>query len=300
MLDRIIAARVFIETIERGSATAAAEALGMSRAMASRYLTAMEDWAGARLLHRSTRHMSLSLAGERVLTRSRELVEIAEGISGLSPDIAAPQGQLRVAMPSLLADAFFLPVARAFAERYPGILIDLQVTDRLVDLVQDRIDVSLRITGSLDRAVIARRLGGVRSVLCAAPDLLSRTGTPAEPEALVSYPCVIYGQFGAGTWTLSSPERTARIGVAGTLQINDALLLLRATLEGAGIAMLPTFAAAPHIAKGRLVRVLPEWEPAQLSLFAVYASRRNLPAATRAFIDFAAESVGRNPLFQLR
>lgn len=297
MLDRITAARVFIETVERGSATAAAEALGMSRAMASRYITAMEDWAGTRLLHRSTRRMSLSSAGERVLERSRDLLGIAEGISGLSEGAATVQGQLRVAMPGVLADAVFLRVLRDFAERYPKVFIDLQVTDRLVDLVQDRIDVSLRITGNIDQAVIARRLATVRSMICAAPHLVSCDRPITEPEDLSGRQCVTYGQFGAGNWTLTGPSRTVRVEVSGSLQINDALLLQSAALEGSGIAMLPAFAAERHVAEGRLIHVLPDWEPTALSLYAIYASRRNLPAATRAFIDFAAEAGRRSPQF---
>lgn len=298
MLDRIIAARVFIETVERGSATAAANALGMSRAMASRYLTAMEDWAGTRLLHRSTRHMSLSPAGETALARCRELIEVADGISGQATDTGMPQGELRVAMPGALADAIFLPMLRDFAERYPKVSIDLQVTDRIVDLVQDRIDVSLRITGSLDRAVIARRLGNVVSVLCGAPALLSKVGMPADPESLSDLPCVAYAQFGGKTWSLSGPDRTTKVEISGPLQTNEAYLLLRGALEGIGIVMLPTFVAAPHIARGNLVRVLPDWQPAPLSLFALYASRRNLPAGTRAFIDYVAEMIGQNPMFR--
>ncbi|MDD7973796.1 LysR family transcriptional regulator [Roseinatronobacter alkalisoli] len=298
MLDRIIAARVFIETVERGSATAAAEALGMSRAMASRYLNAMEDWAGARLLHRSTRHMSLSPAGEGAMARCRELIEIAEGISGRNAETSMPQGEIRVAMPGVLADAVVLPMLPDFVARYPKVSIDLQVTDRLVDLVQDRIDVSLRITGVLDRAVIARRLGGVGSVLCAAPELLSRIGNPGVAGDLAGQPCVTYAQFGARTWTLSGPDGTETIDVTGPLQTNEAYLLLRAALEGVGIAMLPTFAAAPHLAKGNLVQVLPGWTPAELSLYALYASRRNLPAVNRAFIDFAVEKIGGSPVFR--
>lgn len=298
MLDRIIAAQVFVETVERGSATAAAEALGMSRAMVSRYLAAMEDWAGARLLHRSTRHMSVSPAGEEALIRCRALIGVAAGISGRAAETATPQGEIRVAMPGALADAVFLPMLRDFSDRYPRVSIDLQVTDRLVDLVQDRIDVSLRITSALDRAIIARRLGGVGSVLCAAPALLSRIGRPETPEALADRPCISYAQLGGKTWTLSGPDRTVKVDVAGPLQTNEAYLLLRAALEGIGIVILPAFAAAPHIANGDLVHLLRGWNPAELSLYALYASRRNLPATTRAFLDFVADKIGGSALFR--
>lgn len=188
-----------------------------------------------------------------------------------------------------------LPILRAFTERYPKISIDLQVTDRLVDLVQDRIDVSLRITGHLDRAVIARRLGAIRSVMCAAPVLMSDDGPVTEPEDLSGRQCVTYGQFGARFWTLTGRARTARVEVSGPLQINDALLLQRAALEGIGIAILPAFAAGRHVTEGRLVHILPDWEPTELVLYAIYASRRNLPLTTRAFIDFAAEEIRRDP-----
>lgn len=124
MLDRIIAARVFIETVERGSATAAAGALGMSRAMASRYLAAMKGWAGARLLHRSSRYMGLTAAGESVQERCRALLAVADGITDLSAATMEPQGSLRVAAPAIFADACLVPLLGRFAERYPKVVVD--------------------------------------------------------------------------------------------------------------------------------------------------------------------------------
>ncbi len=266
--------------------------------MISRYLAAMEDWAGTWLMHRSTRRLSLSPAGESALARCRDLVGIANSIADQSDAAETPQGELRVAMPGILADAVFLPMAQRFAERYPRVSLDLQITDRIVDLVQDRIDVSLRITTTLNRDVIARRLGEVGSVLCAAPDLLARIGLPADPAGLASLPCLTYGRFGGRTWVLTGPGGTAQINVGGPLKTNEALLLQHAAIDGLGVAMLPAFAAAPHIAEGRLVRVLPDWTPPALSLYALYASRRNLPCATRAFIDFVADGIARHPEFR--
>lgn len=288
MLDRIIAARVFIETVERGSATAAAGALGMSRAMASRYLAAMEEWTGARLVHRSTRHMGLTAAGATILERCRALLAVADGITDLSAAAMEPQGWLRVAAPAIFADACLVPLLGRFAERYPKVVVDLQATDRTVDLVQDRIDVAFRIAGALDRAVIARRLGAVRSALVASPDYVARAGAPESPAALTQHACLTYAHFDGRDWRLAKGGTQMAVEVAGPLQTNETLLVLRATLGGMGIAILPAFAAAPYLASGALVPVLAGWRPADLSLYALYASRRHLPAGARALIDFVA------------
>lgn len=287
-MDRITAARVLIETVERGSATAAAEALDMSRAMASRYIASIEDWSGTRLLHRTTRQLSLTSAGERVLELCREMVRIADSVSKVATDAVTPHGRLRVTAPSILAEALLIPLVAEFATDYPHIRVDLLISDRSVDLVQDRIDVAIRIANSLDLSLISRRLGTCPSRLYASPAYLSAEGEPQGVDDLRHHQCLTYTNLGGAEWTLGNGQAKISITVAGRFQTNDALALRRAAISGMGIAMLPRFAADRDVAEGRLQAVLADWQPESLGIHALYASRNHLPMAARVLIDFLA------------
>ncbi|MEN5300142.1 LysR family transcriptional regulator [Brucella sp. TWI559] len=290
-MDRITAARVFIETVERGSATAAAEALDMSRAMASRYIASIEGWSGTRLLHRTTRQLSLTSAGERVLELCKEMVRIADTITDVAMDAGTPRGRLRVTAPSILADALLIPLLANFSGDYPHIKVDLLISDRPVDLVQDRIDVAIRIANTLDPSLIARRLGSCPSQLYAAPAYLKAHGQPGGVEDLKEHYCLTYTNLGGAEWTLGNGRVQIAVPVAGSFQTNDALALRRAAIAGMGIAMLPTFAADQDVRDGKLEVVLAEWQPEALGIHALYASRQHLPMAARVLIDFLADTM---------
>ncbi|MDF0698708.1 LysR family transcriptional regulator [Rhizobium sp. MC63] len=287
-MDRIIAAKVLLKTVERGSASAAAEELGMSRAMASRYIAAMEDWSGTRLLHRTTRQLSLTSAGERVLEMCREIVRVADAVTEVADHAETPHGLLRVTAPSILAEAQLIPLLSDFADVYPRIKVDLQISDRTIDLVQDRIDLAIRIANRLDPSLIAKRLGQCSSLLYASPRYLQEYGVPSTPEDLDDHRCLTYTHLGGTEWSLKSFESQIVMSVDGTFQTNDAVALRRAALSGLGIAMLPRFAADQEVRTGQLVVVLPEWKPSTLGIHALYVSRKHLPMAARVLIDFLA------------
>lgn len=293
-MDRLTAAQVFVETVERGSATAAADALGMSRAMASRYLGALEEWTGTRLLHRTTRRLSLTSAGERVLELSREMVRLAADLSVVAAEGEGPQGLLRVAAPTILTEEQLIPLLADFLRTHPRLSIDLRASDRPVDLVEDRIDVAIRIGDRLDPRCIARKLGGCRSVLCASPRYLNERGTPLRPADLHVHACLTYTNFGAAEWRLHAGNESATVKANGPFRTNEAVALRRAAVAGIGIAMLPDFAVADQLANGALVALLPDWEPSPHPIHALYLSRDHLPAAARAFIDYLAERLPRN------
>jgi DNA-binding transcriptional LysR family regulator len=233
----------------------------------------------------------VTAAGESLLAQCRTLTAVADRISDATAQTQTPQGWLRVAVPALFADSCLVPLLGRFAERYPKVVLDLQVTDRTVDLVQDRLDVAIRITAALDKAVIARRLGTVRSLLCASPDYVARNGAPERPEQLEQHACLTYAHLGGREWRLFREDETAIVQVDGPLQTNEGLLLLRGAIKGLGITLLPEFAAAQPISQGRLVPILDGWCPAELGLFLLYASRRHLPTASRAFMDFMADEL---------
>ncbi|WHO74047.1 LysR family transcriptional regulator [Rhizobium sp. BT03] len=260
----------------------------MSRAMASRYIASMEDWSGTRLLHRTTRQLSLTSAGERVLELCREIVRVADAVTEVASRADTPHGLLRVTAPSILAEAQLIPLLSKFADLYPRIRIDLQISDRTVDLVQDRIDVAIRIANHLDPSLIAKRLGQCPSRLYASPRYLAEHGMPTRPEDLSAHRCLTYTHLGGTEWTLKNHEAQVVIPVLGGFQTNDALALKCAALSDLGIAMLPRFAADPEVQTNKLVVVLPDWEPNTLGIHALYVSRRHLPMAARALIDFLA------------
>jgi DNA-binding transcriptional LysR family regulator len=286
-MDRIIAAQVFVSIAERGSMIAAAEALDMSRAMVTRYLAEMEQWAGARLLHRSTRRLSLTDAGDLTLARCRAMLELAGAMAVAAEDATTPHGLLRITCSQSLAQAEVASAVTAFLQRYPRTAVDLQVNNRAVNLVEQRIDLALRITNALEPNLIARQLGWCGSVVCAAPSYLAARPAPQRPEDLAAHNCLTYTYFGKSLWQFTRPDgESASVPVSGNLSANDDLVLLKAAVEGAGIALQPLYSAAPLIADGRLVALLPDYAPQQMGIYGIYTSRQHMPPALRAMLDF--------------
>ena len=289
IMDRITAANVFVNVAERASMTATAEALDMSRAMVTRYLAHMEAWAGARLLHRTTRRISLTPAGEQTLARCRQMLELA-GLMPVAVDTPAdvPQGLLRLSCAQSLAQDILAPAVASFLRLYPQTAVDLQISDRTVNLVEERIDLAIRITNDLDPNLIARPLGICGSVVCATPAYLAAHGTPRSPQELALHNCLTHSYFGKSLWQFERHGRQLAVPVGGNLSANESRVLLAAALEDAGVAMQPEYSAAPLVTSGRLVALLPDWRPQALGVYAVYSSRRQMPAALRAMLDFLA------------
>ncbi len=297
-MDRVTAAEVFVAIVDRGSLTAAAHGLDMSRAMVTRYLAQMEAWSGARLLHRTTRRIGLTPAGEATLARCRQMLEIAGQMAVADgPEGDTPRGLLRVACAQVLAQQVMGAAVAAYLRRYPQTAVDLVVDARAVNLVEERIDLAVRITNDLDPNLIARPLGECHSVVCAAPSYLAAHGTPRRPEDLAVHNCLTYSYFGKSLWKFADAKRgePLAVPVAGNLSANESMALLAAAREGAGIAMQPVFAAAPLIASGQLVRLLPDYAPQTLGIHGVYGSRRQMSAALRAMLDFLIDWFRANP-----
>ncbi len=278
-MDRMTAMNVFVEVVERGSLTAAAEALEMSRAMVTRYLAEVERWLGARLLHRTTRRISLTGPGEAALLRFRQMLAIGDELHGeLATDNPEPHGRIHLA--AAVAD---------FVKRYPLTRVELLLVDRVVNLVEERVDIAVRISRAIDPALIARRLAPCRSVLCAAPSYLAERGAPATADALAAHNCLTHHYVGKSVWHLQRDGRAIAVAVGGNISANEASLLLEAVRAGAGIAMLPTYQIAPLLRSGELIEVLPDYQVEGLGIHAVYASRRQLPTIMRSFLDFLVE-----------
>ncbi|WP_339525804.1 LysR family transcriptional regulator [Pseudomonas sp. EA_35y_Pfl2_R111] len=295
-MDRLTATRVFVEVVERGSQTAAADSLAMSRAMVSRYLGELEAWVGARLLHRTTRKLSLTGAGEQLLGQCREMLAMAEAMQSVSrTDEAAPRGTLRIACSQSLAQAWLVHALDDFIRLYPQVSVDLLVGSQAVNLVEARIDLALRITNQLDPNLIARQLAVCRSVVCATPAYLAKHGTPLRPEDLAQHNCLSYAYFGRSIWEFTRAGEPHAVAVSGNLSANESMVLLEAVLADIGISLQPRYSVSAHLRSGALVQLLPDYEPQQLGIHALYGTRRQMPPALRALLDFLIERLADAP-----
>jgi DNA-binding transcriptional LysR family regulator len=295
-MDRMTAITVFVEVADRGSLTAAADALSLSRAMVSRYLAALEDWLGVRVLHRTTRRISLTPAGEAALARCRTLLELGEDLRAAlaSPD-DAPHGRIRITCSTSFGLSHLARAVADYVARYPGTAVDMMLLDRAVNLVEERIDLAIRISSQLDPGLIARKLSVCRSVLCASPGYLARHGAPQRPEDLSAHNCLTHHYVGRHLWHLERDGHRTPVEVDGNLTANDAIALLQAVHADAGIAMLPTYLVAPLVRSGELSAVLPDYRLDVMGIYGVYGSRRQMPLIVRSFLDFLAARFGETP-----
>jgi DNA-binding transcriptional LysR family regulator len=262
----------------------------MSRAMVTRYLAEVERWLGARLLHRTTRRISLTGPGEAALLRFRQMLAIGDELHGeLATDNPEPHGLIRVTASVSFGQIHLAAAVADFVKRYPLTRVELLLVDRVVNLVEERVDIAVRISRAIDPALIARRLAPCRSVLCAAPSYLAERGAPATADALAAHNCLTHHYVGKSVWHLQRDGRAIAVAVGGNISANEASLLLEAVRAGAGIAMLPTYQIAPLLRSGELIEVLPDYQVEGLGIHAVYASRRQLPTIMRSFLDFLVE-----------
>lgn len=292
-MDRLTAVRVFVEVADRGSLTQTAEALEMSTAMVSRYLAAIEEWFGARLLHRTTRKVSLTDAGFGALPACRQMLDIAEDARHIAAERnREPAGLLRVTTSGSFADAQLTTALVDFQRQHPHVEIALSVGDKATDLVADRVDLAVRITNTLDPSMITRPLARCRSMLCASPAYLRDHGTPRTVEDLRQHRCIAHA-FGIGKqYRFSRGQERVEVPVQWSFHTNETAVLRRAVLSGAGVGMLPTYYLGDDLQSGRLVQLLPDDEPEVLGIHAIYLSRQHQPLALRLLVDFLAERFG--------
>lgn len=292
--------RVFVTVVDLGSQSAAADHLELSRPVVSRYLAELEDWVGARLMQRTTRKLSLTAAGNETLPRCRQMLEMAGDLQAAvrRPD-DAPHGELRISVSTSFAHAQLVEAVADYVKRYPDVKVDLQMLDRTVNLVDERIDLAIRTSNDLDPNLIARRLTVCRSVICASPAYLREHPAPQRVEDLARHNCLTHSYFGHSLWHFEVHGEAVSVPVQGSISANEALTLQRATLAGAGIAMLPTYLVAESLRSKALIRLLPDAKPRELNLNAVYTSRKHMPATLRSMLDFLAERFSAEPAWDI-
>jgi LysR family transcriptional regulator for bpeEF and oprC len=291
-VDRFLLMTCFKRTVETGSFSAAARDLNMGQPNVSRYVAALEEHLGARLLQRTTRQLVLTPEGERYYADvSRILDAVAESESSLSNE-AEPTGLLRVACPTAMAHAFLMPHIPAFLARYPGLSLDLQLSDRFVDLVEEGTELAIRIGHPNDSALRARRIGLFTRVYVASVDYLNRRGTPQTPEDLRDHDCILYSLLNTGnTWHFRDTE----INVSGRFRVNSPQAVQEAVIAGLGIASGPKWLYEDGLKSGKLRQVLCDDEAPPVPIQFLYVANRLLPKRAIVFMDFIAEAFSRIP-----
>jgi DNA-binding transcriptional LysR family regulator len=290
-MDRLQAMQVFAEVVNRGSFTAAADHLSMTRVKATRYVSSLEEWLGTRLLQRSTRRISPTEAGLTFLTHCQQMLELeSDMLTTLGERDISPKGQLRITSSTSFGQSHLVLAVSDYLKQYPDVRIDMMMVDRTVNLIEERIDLAIRITGELDPSLVARRIAPCRSIVCASPAYLEAHGIPETPNELVNHNCLTYSNFGKTEWRFQQPTRDeVSVSVTGNLSANEAGVLTTAVLAGSGIALQPSYLVGPYIRSGELVPLLVDWTPPELIIWGVYLSRQHVPASLRTMLDFLAE-----------
>jgi DNA-binding transcriptional LysR family regulator len=292
-MDRITAAKVFVTVAERGSLTQAADHLEMSTAMVSRYLVSLEDWLGARLLHRTTRRVTLTDAGQLALPSCRQLLETADDVKQIAGNLSQePRGRLRLTSALSFAEAQLAPALVEYQQRYPQVKIALTTTDLGVNLAADQIDLAVRISNALEPTLIARPLATCRSVLCASPAYLLQHGAPATLDELPRHRCLVHALVSATQFRFRQGNKILEPTVDVGFTTNETAILRRALLSGGGIGILPTYYVGEDIRRGDLLPLLKDYQLETLGIHAVFLSRQHQPLALRLLVDFLAEKFG--------
>lgn len=288
---------IFAHVAETGSFSAAARRLGMSRSALSKAVAKLEKELGARLLNRSTRHLSMTEVGTAYVEHcSRILDEAVRAEQVVDHLHAQPRGVLKVAASVAFGTLHVAPALADFLGRYPELDIDMTITDRAIDLAEEGCDVVVRVARDLPPNLVARRLAPVRRKLCATPAYFGKHGVPRIPQDLAHHNCLDYTHSGEqGLWRFTGPEGDIAVPVSGRLRINDDEALSQAVLGGLGLALLPTFIIGKDLQAGRLRAALSEYIPVERHVYALYLPTRHLPAKVRAFIDFLLERFGPDP-----
>jgi DNA-binding transcriptional LysR family regulator len=294
-MDTLKAMQVYIAVVEAGSFVAAADRLDTSNAAVSRHVAALEGHLGARLLNRTTRRLSMTDVGQEFFNRAQAIfadVSEAEAIAGQNS--AKPTGQLRISAPFSFGIAKLPQWLPGFVARYPDLKLDVDLSDRLVDLATDGIDVAVRIgRQAASTNVISRRLGSIALEICASPDYLKRRGTPTSPHELSDHQTTSYSYLATGdTWSMTNRQgQKETIRIRPSIYANNGDILEKLAVQGYGIIMQPSFVVEEDIAAGRLVRILNDWSVEGLNLYAIYLSRKFLPAKVRVFVDYLSEVI---------
>ena len=296
-MDRIDAMRAFVAVVTEGSFSNAANTLQLSPQLVSKYVSKLEEQLNSRLLNRTTRKVSLTEAGSHYFGHAQQILlsidDMESKLGGLQQN---PKGVLRISAPVSFALKHMAKLITDFQIHYPLVKVDLQLTDRKVDIVEEGFDVALRIGQLKSSSLIAKKVAPIRVMLCAAPDYLNKHGTPTQPEDIAEHRYLHYSYMNMdGKDDIYQLLKAKYLKQGSELRSNNGDVLVDAAIAGAGIVLQPTFIISEALSSGKLVVVLPKLEPEALGLYAVYAHRKLLPHKVRCFIDFMEGYYGTPP-----
>ena len=290
-MDRFLEMRTFVQVVDTGSFVGAAEPLAMSKAAVSRYVADLEARLGVRLLHRTTRRLSLTEDGEVFYLRCKELLG---GLDAAEAEVTARSGdavgQLRVNAPVSFGILYLAPVWAAFKARHPQVSFDVTLSDRVVDIVEEGFDLAIRITQLQNSSLISRRLASTRMVLCASPTYLARQGTPVHPSELVQHHILAYSNWSSrDEWAFDGPDGVVVVKTTPCLRSNNGDTCRAVALAHEGIILQPSFMVGADLAAGSLVELCPGYRALEMGIHAVYSSRKHVAPKVRLLIDFLVE-----------
>jgi len=293
-MDRLSCMQVFVKAVELGSISAAAEELDLSSQLAGKQLRTLELGLGIKLLNRTTRRQSLTDSGRVFYDRAKTILAEMEAAEALIAETrAVPQGRLRISAPITFGSHGLAPQIPEYLKRHAGVSVDLSLTNRTVDLVEEGFDVVFR-TGSLpDSSLMARRLAPLRLVLCAAPGYLKSAAKLRKPDDLQEHECLVFSHTSLRTqWSFDGPDGRVSVPITGRFATDSGEALRAAAVAGMGVLLQPHELVSEEIAAGRLVRLLPTYEPPARPLHALYAPDRRMTPKLRSFLDFAVQRFG--------
>lgn len=285
--------RAFAAVVDAGSFTGAGEKLSTSKTLTSKKVQALEKHLGTRLLNRTTRSLSLTEAGRIFHGRCQQILDDVDELEALIQNqMAGPRGLLTVSAPTTFGEMFLAPLMPAFSAQYPEVSVDLSLTDRHVDLVEEGYDVAVRIAELPSSTLIARKLAPAPIHICASPAYLAEHGRPERPTDLENHKCILDTNLkAAGAWPFKTETGRITVAAKGALSVNSARAVKEIALTGSGIAICPGYMIAEERRTGALETLLSEFNAFDLNVYAVYNSKRNLAPKVRAFVDFLAREL---------
>ena len=302
-MNKLQAMEVFVQVVDAGSFTRAAETLQLPKATVSTLVQALETELSAKLLHRTTRQVTVTTDGAAYYERCvRILSDVRDAEESISRTRLSPSGRLRVDVHTGLASEILIPALPAFFERYPDILMELGSTDRPVDLIEEGVDCAVRGGDLVDDNLIARRVGVINFVTAASPGYLARHGTPRHPRDLANHRCVTYFSAKTGKtydWDFLRGDERIDMPMPGVIALNDSNAYVRAGLAGLGIIQMADYLMLQHVATGSMVRVLGDWSSDPLPVHVVYPQNRHLSAKVRVFVEWVSELFAQHPRMQI-
>ena len=291
-MDKFFEMQAFATVVDAGSFVKAAEALAASKAAVSRYVADLETRLGVRLLHRTTRRLSLTEEGQVFYARCKELLGgVEEAEAEITSASGEASGLAKLNVPVTFGVLHLAPLWGRFIERHPKVTLDITLSDRVVDLVEEGYDLAVRIATLPSSMLVSRRLATTRMVLCASPQYLRRRGTPGHPRELVDHAVVAYSYWSTkDEWRFDGPDGAVSVKTRPCLHSNSGDTCRAAALSHQGVILQPTFLVGDDLAAGTLVELMPEYRSIELGIYAIYPSRKHVAPKVRALIEFLVET----------